>query len=53
MLNTAANKLNSSARGCMRTIKVTRTIADLAEADIIEAVHISEALAYRAQQSIP
>ncbi|HHE48315.1 MAG TPA: hypothetical protein ENL11_05290, partial [Candidatus Acetothermia bacterium] len=35
-------------RGYVRVLKVARTIADLAGADIIEAEHLAEALQYRA-----
>lgn len=43
----AAQKLNLSARGLFRTLKVARTIADLAESREILKPHLSEALAYR------
>jgi magnesium chelatase family protein len=47
LLNTAAERLNISARSYMRSIKVARTIADLDKSDNITQAHISEALAYR------
>ena len=50
LLNTAAERLNISARAYMRTVKVARTIADLETSDTITASHISEALAYRSQK---
>lgn len=49
LLNSAASRLNVSARSYMRTIKVARTIADLESAANITLAHISEALAYRGQ----
>ena len=48
LLDTAAARLNISARAYMRTIKVARTIADLDTSEHITDIHISEALAYRA-----
>ena len=47
ILNTAAKRLNLSARAYMRTVKVARTIADLDRSGPITAGHISEALTYR------
>ncbi len=47
LLNTAAKKLDISARSYMRTIKIARTIADLETSPQIEPHHISEALQYR------
>lgn len=47
LLDTAARKLDLSARVYMKTIKLARTIADLDDSDNIELLHISEALQYR------
>jgi len=47
LLKTAVLKLNLSARSYYRTIKLGRTIADLALKENIEASHIAEALMYR------
>lgn len=47
LLSLAADKLNLSARGYFKVIKVARTIADLDDADAITTAHLSEALQYR------
>jgi magnesium chelatase family protein len=46
-LDTAALRLGWSARGLHRTLKVARTIADLAAAPQIGLVHMAEAMQYR------
>jgi magnesium chelatase family protein len=46
----AAARLKLSPRGYHRTIKLARTIADLAPADTIDASHMLEALQYRARE---
>ncbi len=51
ILDTAARKLDLSARSYMRTIKLARTIADLSEQDQIHPTHITEALQFRPQIS--
>lgn len=49
LLDSAAEKLDISARSYVRAVKVARTIADLDAAAEILPVHISEALQYRHQ----
>jgi magnesium chelatase family protein len=47
LLKQAVLKLNLSARSYHRTIKLSRTIADLEGSDVIQTSHIAEALQYR------
>ncbi len=49
-LQSAARSMKLSARGYHRTIKLARTIADLAASDSIEPSHMLEALQYRARE---
>ena len=46
-IEAAGTKLRLSARGFTRTLRVGRTIADLAGAEIVQRSHVAEALAYR------
>ena len=46
-LNLAAARLGWSARGIHRTMKVARTIADLAGAQSTQVTHVAEAVQYR------
>ena len=44
----AASKMDLSARGYFRLLKVSRTIADLRGADVVDVMDLAEALRYRA-----
>jgi magnesium chelatase family protein len=47
LLKAAVQQLHLSARAFHRTLKLARTIADLAGADVIGAAHVAEAIQYR------
>ena len=50
LVKAAMRQLGLSARGYHRVLKLARTIADLAECEGIQAVHLAEALQYRRRQ---
>ena len=47
LLNTTLRQMQLSARAYHRILKLSRTIADLAESDTIELPHLAEAIQYR------
>ena len=47
LLGGAVDQLGLTGRGFDRAIKVSRTVADLDGADVVDSVHVSEALSYR------
>ncbi len=51
LLEQAVNKMNLSARGYHRVLKITRTIADLEQCKDIKTNHVAEALQYRENKS--
>jgi len=46
-LQLAATRLGWSARATHRTLKVARTIADLAGSALTQTIHVAEAMQYR------
>jgi magnesium chelatase family protein len=49
LLRQASERLNLSARGFHRTLRVARTLADLDGLDAVARVHVAEALSYRGE----
>jgi magnesium chelatase family protein len=47
LLRAAMTRMNWSARAYHRVLKVARTIADLADAPVIDQTHVAEAIQYR------
>jgi magnesium chelatase family protein len=47
LLEAAAEKFTLSRRGCDRTLRVARTIADMAGEDAVTQAHVAEALSFR------
>lgn len=52
LLVEAADRMKLSARGYHRILRVARTIADMAGAEVIDSNHVAEALGYRRLRSI-
>lgn len=50
LLRQAVDKMHLSGRGYHRILKLTRTIADLAQSESIKPQHIAEALQYRPKE---
>jgi magnesium chelatase family protein len=52
LLKAAVQQLHLSARAFHRTLKLARTIADLAGSEVLTAAHVAEAIQYRPRQMV-
>ena len=52
LIHEAVDRLNLSARGFHRVLKVARTISDLAGSETISAQHVAEAVQYRRRSNL-
>ncbi len=50
LLDMSVRRMQLSARAYHRVLKLSRTVADLAAASVIDVVHVAEALQYRPKQ---
>ncbi len=53
LLEISVRRMQLSARAYHRMLKLSRTIADLADTDIIQIQHVAEAIQYRPQRHTP
>jgi magnesium chelatase family protein len=53
LLHDAAERLKLSARGYHRVLKLARTIADLADREVVAKGDVAEALRYRPRVDAP
>ncbi|HEX6510444.1 MAG TPA: YifB family Mg chelatase-like AAA ATPase [Chloroflexota bacterium] len=51
LVKAAVQQLHLSARAFHRTLKLARTIADLADSEVLQAAHVAEAIQYRPRQT--
>jgi magnesium chelatase family protein len=52
LLKAAVQQLHLSARAFHRTLRLARTIADLAGSEVLTAAHVAEAIQYRPWQTV-
>ena len=52
LMRNAMTQLNLTARGYHRVLKLSRTIADLANSEEIQSTHLAEALQYRSRSTL-